>query len=320
MSKKRKGGDDFEYDFSWVDEGVKRVDAKTATYDPAKGPLLEFRWPGIYRFRLLPVFSADEYDKWTGIHWGVLPPDGENGSMPIPCPAVNSNQLCPICDFLSEAMGKGLLDRNDPLWKGDNQGQGSIRVKKFQLLRVLFLGFKAEDPKRDPDFGELPALRIARIPKAVAGKLNRMMSDKEDFGPDTLMNLDTGYTIRVQASPSLQFYWEVGAVPSKHPIPAKFRNREEWDALDPDEHIPQITTDAVLQILEKHQDVIDERLVKQALSIDVSPKRLDLVKPVRTPPAKPVLLSDSEEQPPWDEEDYGDMSEEEDWEKMLDED
>jgi hypothetical protein len=135
------------------------------------------------------------------------------------------------------------------------------------------------------------------------------------------MNLDTGYTIRVQGSHSVQFYWEVGAVPSKHPIPAKFRNKEEWNALDPDEHIPQITTEAVLQILEKHQDVIDERLIKQALSIDVSPKRLNLVKPVRSPAAKSLPPSDSEEQPPWGEEDYGDVPEEiEDWEKMLDED
>ena len=273
---RKKKKPDFEYDYSWVEKAVEETRQETASYDFAKGPLLTLTWPGAYSFRILPIRQAEDYRRWVGYHWGVLPEDEDGRAAPIPCPRVNSGQDCPICLFLEEALARHLIDRSDPLWKGDNQGRGSIRLKKFLLLRVLFLHFKGEDPKKDPDFGELPTLKLIRLPRFVVGKINEFMGD-EDFGPKRLMDLDEGLILRVHGSPKNEFYWNVATLPKSYSIPDEFRDPDLWaETLRFEEHIPQVTTNDVMTLLEKHQRVVDERLIKYAFSIDVGKSPLQL--------------------------------------------
>jgi hypothetical protein len=270
-----------EFNFDWAEERAREVDEAIRTYDPAKEITLRMRWKGTYDIRLLPC-GRDDWMVPIGEHRHVLPDLDDNMPQAVPCPRVIYGDSCAVCDAINWGMAKSLLNRKSPVFCGDKEGKGGIKLRAAALIRGLLLDYtKHPDEKNPPDFGPLPALKIIKIPAMIVKELNAKLADTKKFGAKKLMEWDTGHPISISGHTGNKLYWEHSVLLDAYPIPEEFRDPEIWpdirDQLPKSPSNPDLpySNQDLLEAIEKHQAVVPDVIHQFALSIDANkPKAL----------------------------------------------
>jgi hypothetical protein len=264
------------FDFSWVEERTAVVDQAMRTYDPAQNLLLSMRWRGEYEIRLLPCSSPD----WMvplGEHRSVLPETDEGYSYSVPCPKTLYGDECIICNAINWGITMGKLSRKSEIIAGDKEGKGGIKLRTYGLVRALLVKYtKDEGEKKPPDFGSLPALKIIKVPGMLVQSFNEWLKDRDNFGPDQLLDWDTGHNILISGKPTNKFYWDAKPLLKPYPIPEEFRNVDSWPDIKEflprsmnDDQLPFSNQD-LMELIDKHQATIPDFLYDFAHTISIS--------------------------------------------------
>lgn len=279
---KKQAGDyskfmDFE-DYAWFDERQAEVDKQVQNYDPTKDITLKPRWQGKYKGRFLPIKDRRDWMVPVGVHYNVWETSDENEFVMVPCPRILLGRSCPICEARDWAITRGIVSRDDPIFKGNKEGKGGMKLDVGFLSRFLLTDFiPGEREKKPPKFEGFPLIRIFKFPKAVRNTVDGYMKDP-DVGFQKILGLETGVEWTFEKSELIVPYWWKATPLLDKPYPLPMMILDKWEDVEAEfninELIPDVSTDQVLALLEKHQNNLPE-FMTEFLSGDRTVERLE---------------------------------------------
>lgn len=266
---------DFE-DYSWFDQRQAEIDSQVQNYDPTKDITLKPRWQGKYKGRFLPVKSMKDWMVPIGAHYNVWEAE-ENEFVIVPCPRILWGRSCPICEARDWAITRGIVSKDDPIFKGDKEGKGGLKLDVGFLSRFLLTDFiPGAKEKKPPRFEGFPLVRIFKFPKSVRNKVDSYMKD-EDIGFQKVIGLETGVEWTIEKNEDIVPYWWNATPLLDKPYPVPMMVLERWEEIEAEfnirDLIPDVTTEQTKALLEKHQNDIPEFLLEY-LSRDLTVERL----------------------------------------------
>lgn len=245
----------------WLDERNKEIDESLISYDPAKDILLNPRWDGVYKFRILPVSKKGDWLRQVGHHWNVFPTTDANPVSIVGCPRFTYGLDCPICG----AIDKAIAERKNQ-WS-DFTGQKGIICAQRMLIRILLLEFTpSEREKKPPKFTDLPQIKIFSIPARTVGKEIRLASQDEDYGFESLTHPEKGKIIKCTKDDELLGKWKLQIL-KEFPIPEEFLDPNEWPAIEIG--LPKTTGAELEEMIKVHELDVNPILSNYVLGHDV---------------------------------------------------
>ena len=264
-------------DYSWVNDRVEEVEGSLQTYDPNTSIVLNPRWYGVYKIRILPIPPENRSD-WArqfAHHWNLVPGD-EDARVVVGCPRFTYGKECPVCSAIDRAIAE--KKAKIEVFKGGKDGKGNMLAQKKFFVRVLLLDYKNNgEEKKPPKFKDLPQLKVMALGAKIIKGLNLKLKDVDDFGPKALLHPVVGKVIKLTKSEKIDMYWDFDVLDS-YPIPKEFLEPAEWPVIA--DYLPDTTTEEIIQITEKHARNMNPLLVNNILAIEAGPSQKQI--PVAT--------------------------------------
>ena len=264
-------------DYSWVNDRVEEVEDSLQTYDPNTSIVLNPRWYGVYKIRLLPVLQQNDWARQFAHHWNLVPGD-EDAKVVVGCPRFTYGRECPVCSAVDKALAekKAKIDE----FKGGKDGRGNILAQKKFFVRVLLLDYKNNgEEKKPPKFKDLPQLKVMALGAKIIKELNMKLKDVDDYGPKALLHPVMGKVIKLTKSEKIDMYWSSDVLDS-YAIPEEFLEPDEWPVIT--DYLPDTTAEDIIAITEKHSRNMNPLLVNNILSIDVGSAQKQIAGKVAT--------------------------------------
>jgi hypothetical protein len=262
-------------DYSWVEGRQQEINKQTSNYDPTTDIHLRPRWQGYYNLRFWPIRDPRDWMVPIGAHLNVWKAEDEFSV--VPCPRITHAMPCTICQARDWAISRRIISRDDPVFQGDKEGKGGMKLDIGYLSRVLLLNFTPNPKEKEPPaFEGFPLLRIFKFNKSCQKAINSYMKNP-NVGQQAILGLKTGIEWSFEKSQDIKpYWWQVTPLMNK-PYPIPIHLLEKMSAIEAEFNIhaliPEFTDEQVRLELEKHQQDIPEFLIDY-LNTDHSVERI----------------------------------------------